>query len=887
MKRKKAGDLARIARFLSLLLLGSMLWILLSLGGRSAMASLPRLISTLDHTAPLPSQSPFNREAAVSAPSLIEQGKTNYQAAQFADAIDQWLQAKAMYEAQGDRLNQAYVLSYLALAYQQLGQWPLAETAIASSLDLLQAEEGSPNPAYQAIKGQVWNTQGTLQLAQGQAEEALTSWQTAATAYDTAGKEAQYIGSLINQAQAQQVLGFFLQARKTFDAIQQQLQRQTDLTIRMTGLRSLGNLLRSVGELDGSQTVLQESLAIARQLQSPQETSLSLLSLGNTARAQQDSSTALDLYRQAAAQATLPLTATQAQLNELNVLIETRQWPAATSLANQIQPHLSTLPLSRTTIYAYINFAQSLLKLSPPTPTSNTQHPTSNTLLLPAQVLATAIQKAKDLHDSQAEAYALGYLGSVYEQTQQWALAKQLTEEGLSLAQSVNALDISYQWQWQLGRIFKQQGDQKNAIASYATAYDTLQSLRRDLRAIDTSVQFSFKESVEPVYRQYVELLLQSADETQSPDALIQAREVMESLQLAELTNFFRSACLEGQRVTLEQVDQREAAVLYPIILPDRLDVILSLPHQPLKHYHTAIQQEEVESTLEDLRLYLERPFTAPEGKTLGKQVYDWLIQPIESDLAQSQVKILAFVLDGALRNVPMAALYDGSQYLVEHYAVAIAPGLRLLNPQPLGQNQLEALVAGLTEERHGFPPLRNVSLEVKDITAEVPSEVLLNQSFTSTALREQINRLPFPIVHLATHGQFSSNAAETFILAWDKPILIDELSDLLRTSDERRPKAIELLVLSACETATGDNRAALGLAGISVRAGARSTLASLWSLDDESGAHLIAEFYRQLTQARLNRAEALRQAQLFLLHDSNYRHPAQWASYVLVGNWL
>jgi CHAT domain-containing protein len=891
MGKKQPKTLANRAKFLGLVLIGTMLVFSLNLLGSLSLAVLPPAslsatsigMNAVQTDIPRAKNHRTLKSATADAQNWLDQGKTYYQNGQFAEALDSWLQVKRIYQERGDRLNEAFILSYLALAHQQLGQWEAADTAIATSLNLLQTHSGDrTTPTYQTILAHVWNTEGNGKFARGQAEQALTSWQMAATAYATAGEDEQYIGSLMNQAQAQQALGFFLQAHRTFAEIEKRLHQQPDVQTQMTELRSLGNLLRLTGDLDESERVLQESLAIARSLNSSQDISLGLLSLGNTKYAQQNLPEASELYQQAAAYATLPLTTVQAQLNQLAVLVQQTQWTTANALASQIQLKLTTLSPSRPTIYAYINFAQSLRTLN--TSTSDPQ-----LLRTAAQVLATAVEMAQNLNDIQAQAYALGHLGGVYEKTQQWAIARTLTEQGLSLAQSINALDISYQWQWQLGRIFKQQGQKQDAIAAYQTAYDALQTLRRDLVAIDTSIQFSFKESVEPVYRQYVDLLLQPDNKRPpSQDNLAQARNVMEALQLAELTNFFRSACLEGQLVALDQVDQDDAAVIYPIILSDRLEVIVSLPQQPLKHYSTPVSQGQVDNVLQQFRLQLERPFTAPEGRRLGKQVYDWMLRPLESDLAQHPVNVLVFVLDGQLRNVPMSALFDGNQYVVEHYAVAIAPGLQLINPQPLLGNNVSALVAGLTEERYGFPPLRNVETEVQEITAEVPnSRILLNQSFTSTALQEQIERLPFPIVHLATHGQFSSSAADTFVLAWDKRILIDELSDLLRTSDETRPRAVELLVLSACETAEGDSRAALGLAGIAVRAGARSTLASLWSVDDESGARLISEFYRQLSTSNFNRAEALRQAQLSLLQNPDYRHPSQWSPYVLVGNWL
>jgi CHAT domain-containing protein len=622
--------------------------------------------------------------------------------------------------------------------------------------------------------------------------------------------------------------------------------------------------------------VLQQSLAIAEQLTLSQELGATLLSLGNVARAQKDAIGALAFYQQAIASNTPPLTRTQAQLNQLSLLLDMGRQQEGQALVPAIQTLLENLPPSRSTVYARINFAQSLKRIE--NREQNTQA---------AQALATALEQAKSLSDRPAEAYAVGYLGGMYEQTQQWSEAQKLTEQALLIAQAVNSPEIAYQWQWQLGRILKAQGQIKAATQVYETAFKTLQSIRSDLIATSSDLQFSFRESVEPVYRQFVDLLLQRSPSTPRQADLKQAREVIESLQLAELDNFFRTACLEGQSVAIDRVDQTEAAVIYPIILKDRLEVLLSLPGESLRQYTTSVTQQEVEDTLEQLRQNLEKPFTTPESKLLGQRVYDWLIRPIEAELKEQAPKTLVFVLDGSLRNVPMAALHDGQHYLIERYGLALTPGLRLLNPQPLRQRKLGVLAAGLTEERYGFSALSNVSLELKEIQTELKSHILLNQGFTSRTLQNQIDAQPFPIVHLATHGQFSSNANETFVLAWDKPIEVNELSALLRKRDEVREDAIELLVLSACETAAGDKRAALGLAGVAVQAGARSTLASLWSLDDESGAQFIGQFYRTLSSSNVSKAEALRQAQLSLLGNPNFRHPRYWAPYVLLGNWL
>jgi CHAT domain-containing protein len=816
-------------------------------------------------------------------PRLVQQGRELYETGLFSQAVTVWQQAASASAAQGDTLSQAEALNYLSLTYQQLGQWHQATLAITNSLQLLEARH--PNSSNQLqVLAQALNTQGKLQLSQGQAASALTTWQQAAATYKQAGDRVGNIGSLINQAQAMQALGLYLQAEQTLTQVEQVLTLQPNSIVKAMGLRSLGNTLRVVGDPNDSHRVLLQSLAIAQQLESPSDISAAELSLGNTARSQQDTQAALKFFQQAADASPTSITHTQAQLNQLSLLLETKSWSDIQALLPQIQSQLAGLPPSRDAVYARINSAQSLIK------SKQSSAITTPSWLQIGQLLASAVQQAKSLKDRRAEAYALGYLGGLYEQTQQQSSAQSLTQEALILAQAINAPDISYRWQSQLGRLFNAQGDIKGAIAAYTESVKTLQSLRSDLVAINPDIQFSFRDEVEPIYRQLVDLLLQPHTTQPSQENLIQARDVIESLQLAELDNFFRIACLQGKPVQLDSVVDRDdptAAVIYPIILPDRLEVILKLPKLPLSHYRIPVGQQEVERLLEVCRQKLTQPYTLQEVQTLSKQVYDWLIRPALADLTKSQVKTLVFVLDGNLRNIPMAALYDGQQYLVEKYAVALTPGLQLLPPKYTERIHLQALIAGLTEAHKGFSALTDVGSEIEQIKAEVPSKEFLNQKFTSTALQQQIDESPFPVVHLATHGQFSSQANQTFILAWDKRIFVNELNNLLQTRDQSRHNPLELLVLSACETAEGDKRAALGLAGVAVRAGARSTLASLWFLDDESSALLMGQFYQELANKNFSKAEALRRAQLALLPNPQYQHPRYWAPFVLVGNWL
>jgi len=837
--------------------------------------------STLKPSASTPSASKPSKFAqpALDASGLLNAGRQYYEAGQFAAAASRLQQAADVYETQGDRLNQALSLSYRSLAEQALGNWQVAEQSITDCLDRLksiaQGDQGS-----MAVLAQALNTQGKLQLAQGKTEVALATWQTAERTYAQIKDVSGVMGSQINQAQALQSLGLYRRAESILQQVDQKLEAQPPSALKAIGLRHLGKVLHIKGDLTKAQVVLKASLAIAQQLNLPADISATLFSLGNTLRAAQQPQAALDFYKQAATTAPTTIARLEAQVNQLNLLIDTNQAAAAQTLLRQLEPQLASLPPSHSGIYIQVNWAASAIRSH--IQTANGDHTAFSTI---AVRLGAAVQQARSLQDTRAESFALGHLGHLYEQTQQWAEAKDLTQKALVLAQAMNASDIAYRWQWQLGRIHKQTGDRPRAIAAYTESVKLLNSLRRDLVAMSPDVQFSFQEFVEPAYRELVALLVEAQNPTQQD--LQQARQVIEALQQTELENFLRSACLEIRRSDIEQADP-EAAVIYPIILTDRLTVIVSLPGQPLSVHSTPLSSKTVETTVEQTLESLNPLFSDQERLRLSGQLYDWLIRPAEAVLAKSQVKTLVFVLDGVLRNVPMAALYDGQRYLVEAYSLAVTPGLQLLGPQaPLDKESFRALIGALTESRQGFAALPGVAIESEQIAAKLSASVLLNQGFTQAALQTQLQKSALPIVHLATHGQFSSNLDETFILTWDRQLTIDGIRSSLKSRSETRQRPVELLVLSACETAEGDKRAALGLAGLAVRSGARSTLASLWSVNDASTTELMVKFYQSLTQKKLSKAEALRQSQLELLKTPQYQHPFYWAPFILVGNWL
>ncbi|MEH2286838.1 CHAT domain-containing protein [Nostoc sp.] len=900
---------------------------------------------------PISNTSISHNEVPQSIEQLMQKGKTLYQSGQFAFAAQSFQQAAQIYQSQNDALNQALALNFLSLTEEKLGHLNQASVAITTSLDLLkQANLNTSNAKH--ILALVLNTQGNLQLILGQVENALQSWQKAAKTYIEIGDSAGNTGTLINQATAFQSLGFYRRTMKIFEQVEKNLISMPNSLLKADGLRSFGNSLLASGDIEKSQKMLEQSLLVAQQLRSPQEESATLLSLGNAAFARgkrnlikestieednflpsrcgqtvmsaQTEDTnyfkkASNYYHEIANKSSSPIIAVQAQLNRLSALQFLGEQPTSEYLG-AIKSALSNLTPSRAAVYARINFAQSLVcleKAQKQTTKEVFNFPIQNQDFQAAtreqakiqnpeeivELLNTAVQQAKDIKDQRAESYSLGYLAQFYEMKKQLPNAQRYTESALNLAQIVNAPDIAYQWEWQLGRLLSVQGDSQRAVAAYTTAVGTLQTLRGDLVALNPDIQFDFRDQVEPVYRQLVGLLLQS-DQTLTDKAvtkqvsqknLKQAREVIEALQLAELDNFFQDTCITIQPTQIGEVVNNPnsvTAVFYSIILPNSIEIIVKLPHsEELRHYTTYKSKVEVEKILEALRQKLEQRYTFRDREELSQEVYNWIIKPAIADLEENNVKNLVFVMDGSLRNIPMAALYDGNKYLIEKYSVALLPGLQLLAPKQK-QRRLEALIAGLTESRFGFSSLSNVTTELEQIKSIIPSKQLINQAFTDTNIEQQVSSVSFPVVHLATHGRFSSKVEDTYILTWNRKINIKLLREILQTRKQvvgrsnRVPPPIELLVLSACETASGDKRAALGLAGVAVRSGARSTLASLWQVDDKSTSVLMSKFYEQLTKnPNLSKAEALRRAQEFVLKDKE--HPFYWAPYVLVGNWL
>jgi CHAT domain-containing protein len=810
----------------------------------------------------------------------LNQGKLYYQNGQYHSAVEIWEETAHNFQAQGDILNYSLTLRYLASAYDELGELDRAYQLINISLNQLEniTDDHNSNIKNQ-ILAQVLTEKGKLELSQDQGEKALQTYQKAEEVYTILAHKTGILGSKINQAQVYQNLGMYFNSQKILKLIKDDLQKETDPNLKIIGLKNLGNTFYLLGNFTEAETIFNQILDLSN-VNSRDQSGI-YLTLANIYQEKSNVveidqkqayiNQALTNYQNAITTPNEPILKLKAQLNLLKFVSDEPEFLGLNinDLILTIENEINQLTLSRFAVESKINLAQQLIKIKP-----------NNYQLKTSEILTTAIQETQILKDEAYQAYAMGILGQLYEENRQIEEALQLTENALKIAQKINTPYITALLQIQLAEFYQKIDHKNQAISTYETAIKTLQRLRKDLVSNNPNNQFSFREQIEPVYRQLIELLLENPHQ----ENLKQARQLIEDLQLAELDNFFRDACLNKKAI--ENIDP-QAAVFYPIILPNKLAVIVSIPNQPLEFYQSSLKSQEIEQKFINLRSKI-NPFTSnQELLKISQEIYQLMIAPIETKLQENKIKTLAFVLDGVMRNVPMSVLHDGQQYLIEKYSIALTPGLQLLEPKSLDKEQLRLLLGALSKATLTFDDLPNVEREVAEISQENPSELLLNETFTQDNLQTLINQLPYPIIHLATHGEFSSNLEQTFIVSWNKKIGVTDLEILIKGRDFNQSNPIEILVLSACKTASGDQKAALGLAGIAVRSGARSTVASLWSVTDNSTAELMIEFYKNLNNPNLNKAEALRQAQLTLLRQPQYQKPYYWASFVLIGNWL
>lgn len=521
----------------------------------------------------------------------------------------------------------------------------------------------------------------------------------------------------------------------------------------------------------------------------------------------------------------------------------------------RISSLLERLPASRSQVYLLIELAQLEQQEA-------------------IEILSLAAKTASALGDKRALSFALGALGNTYEKGGEVKQALFWTQKAQLAAQEVFAADSLYRWQWQAARLYQVMGAEDAARDAYQGAIASVQSIRNDLLNAEKQLQVDIRDQVEPIYREYLGLLLTSGNKTQIKEALATA----DLLQLSQLRSFFEDDCLEIKPVSQSNkaLTSTNTVIIRSIVLEDKIYLILRLSDGTVKSYPVKIETKQLETQIDNWRYLLEE-LSSERYLALSQSLYNLLLRPLAKDLEEIAPSKIIFINDGKLRNVPMAALHDGQKFLIEKYAISYSLGLNSVDRRENKIDDYETLAFGLTVPKNGFPALINVRQEIKNIAKFVDERQFLNQEFTQENFQRQLDK-SYPIVHIATHAQFGGSTESTFIQAFDEKISLTELEAIL--SGLQQP--IELLVLSACQTAAGNDRSVLGLAGIAARAGIDTVVGSLWAVNDAQTVNLMEDFYKYLAQENLNESEALRAAQLEQI-DLPLGHPGIWSSFVVI----
>lgn len=696
--------------------------------------------------------------------------------------------------------------------------------------------------------------------------------------------ETVQLRALLGQAESLRVLGRYREAGEVLDEALALALSLQDTASQTAILNLRGDIAVATGRPVEAEKILAQALALAQKLARPDLLAAIQINFGNLHALRGQRREALAAYKQGAAygrQGGSTLLQGQALSNAARASALEGENGQAIALADEAGKLAATLEHSRDKTFLLLSLGQLYGRLA-----DGAGLPRAH------QALTDALSEAEATGDVRARSYALGYLAQLYERQGRDDEALELNRRAIAALQEVDAPEIAYRWYWQQGRLKNRHRDAVGAIADYRLAVHHLQTIRADLPVTGAAGQSSFREVLGPLYFELADLLLQGAAGVppgeRKQTLLREARNTIELSKAAELQDYFRDSCVAARQERLKGPARGigpGVAVIYPILLPDRLELVADFSDS-MRQFTVPIPSQKVVDAVRKFRIRLEKR-TTREYLPYGQKLYDWLIRPLEAEFASHGIKTLVFVPDGALRTIPMSALHDGKDFLITHYAVATTPSLALTDIQalPVGDSP-HVLLNGLTQAVQGFSELPNVEAELQEIGQLYPGKTLKDREYVVGKVEQELDRTPYSVVHIASHGQFESDVRQSFLLAYDGKLTMDGLENMIAPS-RYRDQPISLLTLSACQTAAGDDRAALGLAGVAVKAGASSALASLWFINDQSASMLVADFYTQLREPGTSKAHALQNAQLRMLADKRFRHPGYWSPFLLIGNWL
>lgn len=733
---------------------------------------------------------------------------------------------------------------------------------------------------------------GTAASQQGRFEAAAAAWEAARGRIDPVGSPGRYIDLAVHLAGAYQASGFHRKGLQVLMETEPILAKIDDSRRTAQFHSVLGDLYLSLGEKARASEHATTAIKAARKADDPKILAAVLTNAGNLFASDRDWEGAMATYAEAAehadAASDAPSLKARALLNAFHAAVQSGRFEGSDPA--YLLDILTSLPDTHAKGRDLVRAGLIFQELADGSASGADGIDPDVLRQLAFSALKDALALAQSLEDHRTASHAAGQLGALYESLGRREDALTLTRKARFFAQSASSPDLLYLWQWQTGRLLAAMGDIDGAVRAYQDAIAALAPIRVELFSGFRGHRDVFNKEVKPVYLGLADLYLRQAGQLAGEPRekkLKAARDVMESLKAAELQDYFADECatlMAAKSRTLDRAPEG-TAILYPIVLEDRLALLLTLS-DGIRHMDVPVSSDTLKETVTRFRKRLQNRMN---NRFLyeARQLYDWLIRPIQDRLDAHDVHTIVFAPDGVLRLFPLSTLHDGSRFLVEQYALALIPAAALTDPRPFPKENVQILLSGLSESRQEFSPLPSVPKELQDIRQIMNGKtVLLDKEFTVDNLTAAFRRADYTICHLATHGVFGGTPDESFLLSYNTRFNMNGLERLIAIS-RFRDKPVEMLTLSACQTALGNERAALGLAGVAVKAGVRSAVATLWYVDDEATSLAIREFYRQLKKPGVSKAMALQNAQRSLIQQPRYWQPLYWAPFLLIGNWM
>ncbi|MFH7245085.1 MAG: tetratricopeptide repeat protein, partial [Spirulina sp.] len=790
----------------------------------------------------------------------------------YEQALGYYTDALAILQEVGDRAGEGVTLNNIGLVYRNLGQYEQALGYYTDALAIVQ-EVGD-----RAGEGVTLNNIGVVYNSLGQYEQALGYYTDALAIHQTVGDRAGEGTTLNNIGAVYRVLGQYEQALVYYTDALAIVQEVGDSAGEGANLNNIGEVYRVLGQYEQALVYYTDALAIHQTVGDRAGEGVTLNNIGAVYEN-------LGQYEQALGYFTDALTILQevgdrsgecTTLNNIGLVLEALDEPElaialfkqSVNVAENIRGDIRGLTaeqqqsFTETVASTYRRLADLLLQAD---------------RVLEAQRVLDLLQ-VQELDD---------YLQDVQRTTQTEGGVPQRPEELAALERFAANQDQIVA----LGRELRE-------LEAIATANRTAEQTARirELRQLQQDARLAFEQFF-------------TSPEIQAIVAQLRTTTGAANLELGELN------ALQDNLKALSQ----NTVALYPLILEDRLELVVVTANAPPVSRTVDVGREELNRAIAEFRSALGSP--RRDAVAPAQQLYDWLIRPIEADLAQANAEVVLYAPDGQLRYIPLAALHDGESWLVQRLQVnnIVAASLTDLSNQPFAGG-LSVLAAAFTEGRYDIPTstrtlsfggLTYAGREVENIARLVPgTDQRLNKAFDQSLVLDMND---FNVVHLATHASFNPGPpSDSFILFGD-----GSHATLDQVRRWNFPN-VDLVVLSACETAVGDvplgnGAEILGLGYLMKQAGADAAIASLWIVSDGGTQMLMDAFYANLSQG-LSKTEALQQAQIALIEGdftasgvdlrasveiistqtglplgvaNSLSHPCYWAPFILIGNGL